>query len=109
MLARHSSGGGAHQARGILGSAALATESDRVVRETGIRSPVETRRGWPARLHYLDSPAGRDTQLRTRNMIGSGALTKRLERGGALTQGWGTSARWEHKRPASACGSGLRG
>lgn len=109
-----------YQARGIPGSTALAAELDRIVRETGIRSPVHTRRGWTARLHYLDSPAGRTaladagvrpatlrrwqtgkaapsrksreriehayTQLRTRNMIRSGALTKRLERAGAGTR-----------------------
>lgn len=109
-----------YQAHGIPGSAALATELERIIRETGIRSPIETRRGLNARLHYLDSTTGREAltaagvrpatlrrwqtgkatpsrrsrekieqaykNLRTHNMIRSGALTKRLERSGAGTR-----------------------
>ncbi|SCK59416.1 hypothetical protein [Streptomyces sp. WMMB 322] len=48
-----------HGARGIPGSAALSAELERIVRETGIKSPITTPRGLGARLHYLDSHAGR--------------------------------------------------
>lgn len=48
-----------HHARGIPGSAALAAELERIVRETGIKSPITTPRGLGARLHYLDTPTGR--------------------------------------------------
>jgi hypothetical protein len=48
-----------HNARGIPGSAALAAELERIVRETGIKSPITTPRGLGARLHYLDTDAGR--------------------------------------------------
>jgi hypothetical protein len=49
-----------YQARGIPGAEALTAELNRIIRETGIRSPIDTRRGLNARLHYLDSPAGRN-------------------------------------------------
>ncbi|WP_314173729.1 hypothetical protein [Streptomyces winkii] len=109
-----------YHARGIPGAQALAAELDRIVRETGIRSPVTTRRGLRARLHYLDSPAGRNAlknagvrpatlrrwqtgtaspsrrsrerieeayrNLRSHNMLRSGALTKRLNQAGAGTR-----------------------
>jgi hypothetical protein len=49
-----------HNARGIPGSAALAAELERIVRETGIKSPVTTPRGLAARLNYLDTATGRE-------------------------------------------------
>lgn len=49
-----------YAALGVPGAEALAGELDRIVRDTGIRSPVDTQRGVNARLRYLDSPAGRD-------------------------------------------------
>ncbi|MCH6164047.1 hypothetical protein, partial [Streptomyces marispadix] len=48
-----------YHAQGIPGAEALAAELDRIIRDTGIRSPIDTRRGLHARLHYLDSPAYR--------------------------------------------------
>ncbi|OEV27136.1 hypothetical protein AN219_23610 [Streptomyces nanshensis] len=109
-----------HNARGIPGSRALAAELERIVRETGIKSPITTPRGLGARLHYLDTDAGREAlrnagvrpgtlrrwqqgkakpskgsrekierayrEIRTRNMLRSGALTKRLQQEGRGTR-----------------------
>ncbi|MFB7998804.1 hypothetical protein ACFC4G_39000 [Streptomyces sp. NPDC056002] len=47
-------------ARGMKGGEALIAELNRIVYETGIASPISSRRGQDARLHYLDSEAGRD-------------------------------------------------
>lgn len=49
-----------HNARGVPGSEALAAELERIVRETGIKSPITTPRGLGARLHYLDTATGRE-------------------------------------------------
>src|SRR5690606_10607644 len=49
-------------ARGVPGWVALAREMDRQV--TGVRSPVDSRRGLAARLRYLDSPAGWEAMRR---------------------------------------------
>ncbi|MEU3756395.1 hypothetical protein AB0H17_27150 [Streptomyces olivoreticuli] len=51
---------GYYGAKGITGAEALAYEINRVVHESGISSPVTTKRGLSARLRYLDSAAGRD-------------------------------------------------
>jgi hypothetical protein len=109
-----------HNARGSPGSAALAAEMARIVRETGIKSPVTSRRGLGARLHYLDTDTGRKAlkeagvrpgtlrrwqrgkatpskgsrekidrayrEVRTHNMVRSGALTKRLQQEGRGTR-----------------------
>ncbi|OEV11361.1 hypothetical protein [Streptomyces nanshensis] len=109
-----------HNAHGIPGSAALAAELARIVRETGIKSPLTTPRGLGARLHYLDTTTGhqalRDAgvrpgtlrrwkqgkakpsrnsrekieqayrEVRTHNMVRSGALTKRLQQEGRGTR-----------------------
>lgn len=109
-----------HNARGVPGSKALAAELERIVRETGIKSPLTTSRGLAARLHYLDTTAGREAlkdagvrpgtlrrwkqrkakpskgsrekierayrEIRTHNMVRSGALTKRLQHEGRGTR-----------------------
>jgi hypothetical protein len=46
-------------AEGVPGWAALAQQLDQLVAATGIKSPVTSRRGLTARLHYLDSTRGR--------------------------------------------------
>ncbi|MFG2533551.1 hypothetical protein [Streptomyces sp. NPDC048516] len=47
-------------ASGMKGSEALIQEINRIVYESGVKSPITTRRGQAARLRYLDSPAGRE-------------------------------------------------
>ncbi|SOD67019.1 hypothetical protein SAMN06297387_12835 [Streptomyces zhaozhouensis] len=53
---------GLYGANGVPGWVALGREMDRQV--TGIKSPVDTKRGLAARLRYLDSPAGREAMAR---------------------------------------------
>ncbi|QDY75166.1 hypothetical protein [Streptomyces qinzhouensis] len=67
-----------HNARGVRGAEALHTEIDRIARAGGITSPVTTTRGLTARLHYLDSPAGR-AELTARGI--SRRLLRSWERG----------------------------
>ncbi|MGW5779896.1 hypothetical protein [Streptomyces sp. NPDC003863] len=50
---------GKFNTRGMKGGEALILELNRIVYSSGISSPVTTKRGLGARLHYLDSPAGR--------------------------------------------------
>lgn len=59
---------GRYNARGLKGGEALAREIERIAQELaahgGIATPVDRPRGRNARLHYLDSPAGRDALAR---------------------------------------------
>ncbi|PWI46191.1 hypothetical protein [Streptomyces sp. ICBB 8177] len=50
---------GYYGAHGITGAEALIYEINRIVYESGIKSPITTTRGLNARLRYLDSAAGR--------------------------------------------------
>lgn len=45
--------------RGMKGGEALILELNRIVYESGFSSPITSTRGQNARLHYLDSKAGR--------------------------------------------------
>ena len=49
------------RAEGLHGGIALGVGIERMV--TGIKSPPDSPRGVRARLHYLDSPAGREAML----------------------------------------------
>ncbi|MFF1594294.1 hypothetical protein ACFVY0_40355 [Streptomyces sp. NPDC058286] len=46
-------------ARGMKGGEALILELNRIVYESGFSSPITSTRGQNARIHYLDSKAGR--------------------------------------------------
>ncbi|MGQ4517353.1 hypothetical protein [Streptomyces sp. DW26H14] len=48
-----------YDAKGMKGSEALVQEITRIVYESGIKSPITSKRGVDARLHYLESAAGR--------------------------------------------------
>ncbi|MFF1360678.1 hypothetical protein [Streptomyces sp. NPDC058297] len=49
-----------YNARGLKGGEALILELNRIVYQSGISSPIGSKRGQNARLRYLDSKAGRD-------------------------------------------------
>ncbi|MET7540032.1 hypothetical protein [Streptomyces sp. NPDC005507] len=48
-----------YNARGLKGGQALVLELNRIVYQSGIASPITSKRGQNARLRYLDSKAGR--------------------------------------------------
>ncbi|RVU14817.1 hypothetical protein EOT10_40210 [Streptomyces antnestii] len=49
-----------YSARGMKGAEALILELNRIVYSSGIASPIGSKRGQNARIHYLDSKAGRE-------------------------------------------------
>ncbi|MFB7713925.1 hypothetical protein [Streptomyces sp. NPDC056105] len=50
---------GKYDAGGLKGGEALILELNRIVYESGFSSPITSTRGQRARIHYLDSKAGR--------------------------------------------------
>ncbi|MFD4483473.1 hypothetical protein ACFWPU_46310 [Streptomyces sp. NPDC058471] len=52
-----------YEARGMKGAHALILELNRIVYTSGIKSPISSPRGQNARMHYLDSKAGREELL----------------------------------------------